>query len=148
MKAEYFPDGDMLYIALSDTPSMDGQEIKEGFVFYFDEDQRVVAIEVDEASKRVDLSKIKSDPSQIATDPDGEVLTYTPSMVAEQLGVTNRAITNTVRAMGAAGIEVGRPANELHDNSPILLTEGEVEEIKQWRKAHPRGRPKTEEATV
>ena len=64
-------------------------------------------------------------------------------MVAEQPGIANRAITNTM-ALDARHRRRGRAVNELHGNSPTLLTKKKVEQIKQWREAHPRGRSKAE----
>ncbi len=59
MKIEYWAGSDMLNIHLAERPSVDSAEVAEGFVFDYDARGRIVHIEVDGASKRVDLSEIK-----------------------------------------------------------------------------------------
>ena len=58
MKLSYFPDTDTLYIDLSEEPSVESREISEGVVLDYDAAGQLVGIDIDEASKRVDLDKL------------------------------------------------------------------------------------------
>lgn len=59
MRIEYYPETDSLYIDLSEKPSVDSQEIAEGIVLDFDEKGNIVGIDIDNASKKVDIAKVK-----------------------------------------------------------------------------------------
>ncbi|MBI2908659.1 MAG: DUF2283 domain-containing protein [Chloroflexi bacterium] len=56
---EYFADTDMLVIKLSDVASIESEEITPGVVLDFDEQEHVVSIEIEDASKRIDLSRLE-----------------------------------------------------------------------------------------
>jgi uncharacterized protein YuzE len=56
---EYFPDTDMLYIKLTDAPSAESEEIAPGLVLDFDVDNRVVGVEIEDASQQIDLSRLE-----------------------------------------------------------------------------------------
>ena len=58
MKLSYFPDTDSLYIDLSDEPSVESREISEGVILDYNAAGQLVGIDIDEASKRVDLDKL------------------------------------------------------------------------------------------
>ena len=58
MKLSYFPDTDSLYIDLSEEPSVESREISEGVVLDYNAAGQLVGIDIDEASKRVDLDKL------------------------------------------------------------------------------------------
>jgi len=58
MKINYYPDTDSLYIHLSDKPSIDSQEISEGVVLDYDEKGNLVGIDIDNASKKVELNEL------------------------------------------------------------------------------------------
>lgn len=58
MKLKYYPDTDSLYIDLSDKPSVDSREISEGVVLDYDQSGNVVGIDIDNASKKVDLREL------------------------------------------------------------------------------------------
>jgi uncharacterized protein YuzE len=58
MKISYYPDTDSLYIELSEQPSAESQEISEGVVLDYDTDGHLVGIDIDNASKKVDLEKL------------------------------------------------------------------------------------------
>ncbi len=58
MKLSYFPDTDSLYIDLSEEPSVESREISEGVVLDYDAAGQLVGIDIDEASKRVELDKL------------------------------------------------------------------------------------------
>ncbi len=60
MKLQYYADTDSLYIDLSEKSSVDSKEIAEGVVIDFDENGHIVGIDIDHASKIVNLKKIES----------------------------------------------------------------------------------------
>ena len=61
MKLHYHPDTDSLYIVLSSQPSADSDEIAEGIVLDFDADGRLVGIDIDNASHKLDLDELKTE---------------------------------------------------------------------------------------
>ena len=60
MKLNYYEDTDSLYIDLSASLSVDSREIADGLVVDFDEAGQVVGIDIQYASKRIDLTSIES----------------------------------------------------------------------------------------
>ena len=58
MKLTYYPDTDSLYIDLSEQPSVDSQEICEGIVLDYDASGNLVGIDIDNASKKVQLKEV------------------------------------------------------------------------------------------
>ncbi len=58
MRITYYPDTDSLYIDLSEQASAESREISEGFVLDYDGEGRLVGIDIDNASKKVELSKL------------------------------------------------------------------------------------------
>jgi len=64
MKIQYFPEDDVMYIDLSDKPSVESEEIVPGIVVDFDEEGNPVGIEISNASKsiRFDLLEISNLP--------------------------------------------------------------------------------------
>ena len=138
MQVKYFPDSDMLTIDLSDAPSSGGEDVADGIVFFYDEYDKLVTIEIDRASHRVNLKGIKADPSSIVDDSEGIMEVFTINDVAEELGVSSRAIQKTIQKMSHAGIEVGYSHAR---TSPILLSAAEVRKIKKWHQEHRPGRP-------
>jgi len=69
MKIKYFPDTDSLYIDLSAKTSVDSKEISNGVVVDYDKDGNIVGIDIDEASKKLDMKEIilSKFPSDIQT---------------------------------------------------------------------------------
>jgi uncharacterized protein YuzE len=59
MVFEYFPDSDMLYIRLAEGTSTESEEIAPGVVLDFDASNRVIGVEIEDASKFVDLSQLE-----------------------------------------------------------------------------------------
>ena len=59
MVFEYFSDSDMLYIELAEGISTESEEVAPGVVLDFDEDNRIIGLEVEDASKFVDLSRLE-----------------------------------------------------------------------------------------
>ena len=58
MKLEYYPDTDSLYIDLVPRPSAESREVSNGVVLDYDSEGNLVGIDIDEASKRLDLSEL------------------------------------------------------------------------------------------
>jgi len=58
MKLNYYKDTDSLYIDLSSKPSSDSREISEGIVIDYDANGNIVGIDIDNASRKVDLKEI------------------------------------------------------------------------------------------
>lgn len=67
MKFNYYPDTDSLYIDLSEKKSADSKEVARRVVLDFDETGAIVGIDIDNASKTVNLKKIESDTLPIKT---------------------------------------------------------------------------------
>lgn len=59
MTFRYFPDTDMLYIALVSGVSTESEEVAPGIVLDFDDKNHVIGIEIEDASKFIDLSKLE-----------------------------------------------------------------------------------------
>ncbi len=66
MKFHYYPETDSLYIDLSEKTSADSQEIAPGVVVDFDEQGNLVGIDIDRASKIVNLTRLEADSLPLA----------------------------------------------------------------------------------
>jgi uncharacterized protein YuzE len=58
MKLNYYRDTDSLYIDLISTPSTESREISEGIVLDYDADGNLVGIDIDNASRKIDLKEV------------------------------------------------------------------------------------------
>lgn len=58
MKLSYDPETDSLYIHLSDSPSVDSDEVADGVVMDFDSQGILVGIDVQHASQRTDIHSL------------------------------------------------------------------------------------------
>jgi uncharacterized protein YuzE len=58
MKFHYYAETDSLYIDLVDKAGTDSQEVRPGVVLDFDADGHLVGIDIDQASKIIDLSRL------------------------------------------------------------------------------------------
>ena len=58
MRVEHFPQTDTLYIDLAERTGVDAQEIADGVVVDLDVDGRPVGIELDQASRTLDLTTL------------------------------------------------------------------------------------------
>ncbi|MGH8605301.1 MAG: DUF2283 domain-containing protein [Gammaproteobacteria bacterium] len=69
MKLNYYADTDSLYIDLSEQPSVESREISEGVVLDYDANGNLVGIDIDNASKKVQLQQLILNklPSQVQT---------------------------------------------------------------------------------
>jgi len=61
MKFHYYPETDSLYIDLSEKVSADSQEVAPGVVLDFDDEGRLVGIDIDHASQVVNLSRLEAE---------------------------------------------------------------------------------------
>jgi uncharacterized protein YuzE len=55
----YYPDTDMLYIELVSGVSTESEEVAPGVVLDFDDKNRVLGIEIEDASTFIDLSRLE-----------------------------------------------------------------------------------------
>jgi uncharacterized protein YuzE len=60
MKLLYYADTDSLYIDLADRPSTDSREVTPGVVLDFDADGALVGIDIDQASRHLDLTSLRA----------------------------------------------------------------------------------------
>ncbi len=58
MRLNYYPDTDSLYIDLASRPSTESKEVSEGVVLDYDADGNLVGIDIDNASKKLDLKEM------------------------------------------------------------------------------------------
>ena len=61
MKFHYYPETDSLYIDLSAKASADSKEAAPGVVLDFDAEGQLVGIDIDNASKIADLSRLEAE---------------------------------------------------------------------------------------
>jgi uncharacterized protein YuzE len=61
MKFFYYPETDSLYIDLSERTSVDSREVAPGVVLDFDAEGNLVGIDIDHASKIVNLSRLEAE---------------------------------------------------------------------------------------
>ena len=61
MKFHYYPETDSLYIDLSERNSVDSREVVPGVVLDFDAEGHLVGIDIDHASKIVNLSRLEAE---------------------------------------------------------------------------------------
>ncbi len=54
----YYPENNSLYINLSEQPSVEIHEISEGVLLDYDTDGRLVGIDIDNASNKVEMEKL------------------------------------------------------------------------------------------
>ena len=57
MKVNYHPETDSLYIDLSEQPSVESREISEGVILDYDGSGKLVGIDIDNASTKVELHR-------------------------------------------------------------------------------------------
>ena len=69
MKLNYYRDTDSLYIDLSAKPSAESREISEGIVLDYDAEGNLVGIDIDNASRKIDLKEVilSKIPSEVET---------------------------------------------------------------------------------
>lgn len=60
MKLHYHPETDSLYIELKSTPGAETREIVDGLIVDLDENGDVVGLDIDHASRKLDLSVVET----------------------------------------------------------------------------------------
>ncbi len=60
MRLHYYPETDSLYIDLNSRPSADSREIADGLVADFGAEGNIVGIDIDQASKKLDLRTLEA----------------------------------------------------------------------------------------
>ena len=60
MKLHYYPETDSLYIELKSGPGAETREIVEGLLVDFDAKGDVVGLDIDHASRKLDLSRVET----------------------------------------------------------------------------------------
>ena len=58
MKLNYYPETDSLYIDLSEKTSIESKKISEGIVLDYDVEGNLVGIDIDNASKKIQLKEL------------------------------------------------------------------------------------------
>lgn len=58
MKINYYPETDSLYIDLSHKTSVESREVSDGVVLDYDEAGNLVGVDIDHASKKLDIREI------------------------------------------------------------------------------------------
>jgi len=58
MKLNYYPETDSLYIDLPEKTSVESKEISEGVVLDYDVEGNLVGIDIDNASKKIQLKEL------------------------------------------------------------------------------------------
>ena len=58
MKLNYYSETDSLYINLSEQPSVESQEISDGILLDYDAEGKLVGIDIDNASHKVEMEKL------------------------------------------------------------------------------------------
>jgi uncharacterized protein YuzE len=61
MKLHYYAETDSLYIDLSSRPGSDAVEVADGLVVDFDEEGKVVGIDIEHASRLLDLKTLETE---------------------------------------------------------------------------------------
>jgi uncharacterized protein YuzE len=56
---QYYPETDMLYIELARSVSTESEEVAPNIVLDFDENNQVIGIEIEDASKFIELSRLE-----------------------------------------------------------------------------------------
>ena len=67
MKFHYYAETDTLYMDLSEKPSVDSQEVAPGVVLDFDAEGHLVGIDIDRASRVVNLTRLEANALPITT---------------------------------------------------------------------------------
>jgi len=58
MKLNYYPETDSLYLDLAERPSVESREVSDGIVLDYDAEGHLVGIDIDNASRKVDLKQL------------------------------------------------------------------------------------------
>ena len=59
MKLNYYPETDSLYIELAEAPGAESEEVRPGVVLDFSADGRLVGIDIEDASRVINLRRLE-----------------------------------------------------------------------------------------
>lgn len=132
----YEPETDMLLtMFVSTSPSTsEGTEVAPGVIMFVNEEDQIIGFEIDNASKRVDLSDIEGNPEVVFSPTK----MYTVPEAAAELNIAVRTVHAVIQKMADSGCLIG---NQRAPGCTTILTSDDLKAIKQWREEHPRGRP-------
>jgi uncharacterized protein YuzE len=68
MKLSYYADTDSLYIDLSSGKSVESREVSKGVVLDYDAQGNLVGLDIDHASRKLDLRELVTDHIPLRTD--------------------------------------------------------------------------------
>jgi uncharacterized protein YuzE len=68
MKLSYYPDTDSLYIDLSSRTGVESREVSEGVVLDYDADGNLVGVDIDHASRKLDLRELVTNHIPLGAD--------------------------------------------------------------------------------
>ena len=71
MKLHYYPETDSLYVEFKTLPGADTIEVTEGLNVDLDADGEVVGFDIDQASRRLDLSTLETEALPLHTTKAG-----------------------------------------------------------------------------
>lgn len=100
MKFHYYPETDSLYIDLSAKVGVDSNEVAPGVVLDFDANGQLVGIDIDNASKIVDLSRLSSKGLQF---DDLEISSITAEEAKSDNSVQQREVATRERTLSENG---------------------------------------------
>jgi uncharacterized protein YuzE len=135
MEVRYHPGPDVLHVRFATAKSVESEEVQEGFILSFDESDKVVSLEVLNASRRVNLELIERDPAVVVPEGQSPEKLYTDKELAEEVGLSKRGLSMVVEKMRSSGQKVG-----LRDDLAVFTAE-DLRNVRQWRNEHPRGAP-------
>jgi uncharacterized protein YuzE len=61
MKLHYYPETDSLYIDLASKVSVDSREISQDLIADYDEDGKIVGLDIQHASEQLDLDTVEAE---------------------------------------------------------------------------------------
>ncbi|MEW6727419.1 MAG: DUF2283 domain-containing protein [Bacillota bacterium] len=73
MRLHYYPETDSLYIEFSEKAGADAREVAPGVVLDFDAEGRLVGIDIDQASRVVDLSRLEANTLPVQSIPRAQL---------------------------------------------------------------------------
>jgi uncharacterized protein YuzE len=68
MKLSYYPDTDSLYIDLSSRTSVESRQVSEGVVLDYDSQGNLVGVDIDHASRKLDLTELVTNHIPLGAD--------------------------------------------------------------------------------
>ena len=136
----YAPESDILRIQLAAGPYDQSEEVLDGVVIDFDPKGRIMAIEIDGASKRANLEGLSlTDPAMHLDDSGPPLEIYTITEISSQLQISPRTLQKTIQRMRDEGHDIGVNGGSTRTT---ILEKSDLERIRQWRQSHKPGRPR------